>query len=185
MSGNGILIDMIKAVFIDRDGTLIEDVPYCSRVEDVRLFPGAAKAIALLSESGYKVIVVTNQSGIGRGYFSDQTVQDIHEHIKSQLALKGACIEAFYYCPHTPMDECGCRKPNPGLIIEAKSDFDIDLSQSFIVGDSLTDVEAGQKVGVVGVLLGSGHGNDSRLMPDHVAAGILGAAEWIVSQPTK
>ena len=176
---------MIKAVFLDRDGTLIEDVPYCSRVEDVRLFPGAAKAITLLIKSGYKVIVVTNQSGIGRGYFPDQAVYDIHEHIKSQLAFKGAFIDAFYYCPHIPMDECECRKPNSGLIIEAKNDFDIELNQSFIVGDSLTDVEAGQKVGVVGVLLGSGHGNDSRLMPDHVAAGILEAAEWIVSQPIK
>ena len=151
-----------SAVFLDRDGTLIEDVPYCSRVEDVRLFPGAAKAITLLIKSGYKVIVVTNQSGIGRGYFPDQAVYDIHEHIKSQLAFKGAFIDAFYYCPHIPMDECECRKPNPGLLLQASDKYGIDLSETYMIGDKSTDIEAADRAGCKSILVNQNYSNISR-----------------------
>src|SRR5688572_16257077 len=111
------------AVFIDRDGTLIEEVNYLSRVEDLRLFPYSHEAVNLLKKSGFLIIVVTNQSGIGRGIYEPDDMQAIHDKIQEQLS---GAIDAFYFCPHLPCDGCTCRKPNPGMIESASNDFDID-----------------------------------------------------------
>jgi histidinol-phosphate phosphatase family protein len=141
-----------KAVFLDRDGTIARDVPYCSRPEDFELLPGAADGIKLLNEHGFKVVVVTNQSGIARGYFTEGTLAEIHDKMITLLAEHGAHVDAIYYCPHHPDDNCDCRKPKPKMVLQAAIDLDIDLSQSYVIGDNEMDVElarhAGCKAGI-------------------------------------
>jgi histidinol-phosphate phosphatase family protein len=144
---------MNKVVFFDRDGTIAKDVPYCSRPEQFELLPGAGKAIRGLNQAGFKVIIITNQSGIARGYFTEETLGKIHEKMRNDLAEYGAFIDAIYYCPHHPDDNCDCRKPKPGLILRAAAEHDIDLSKSFFIGDSDKDIEAGQAAGCRTVLL--------------------------------
>jgi D,D-heptose 1,7-bisphosphate phosphatase len=134
-----------KAVFIDRDGTINRDVPYCSRPEDFELLPGVGEGIRLLKEAGYKIIVITNQSGIARGYFTREMLDNIHTRMNAELAKYHASIDAIYYCPHHPDDNCDCRKPKPKMIFEAARDQKLDLAQSFVIGDSEKDVEMGIK----------------------------------------
>jgi histidinol-phosphate phosphatase family protein len=165
-----------KAVFLDRDGTIARDVPYCSRPEDFELLPGATEGIKLLNEHGFKVVVVTNQSGIARGYFTERTLAEIHDKMITQLAEHGAHVDAIYYCPHHPDDNCDCRKPKPRMVFQAARDLDIDLSQSYVIGDSEMDVElarqAGCKTGIrVGELGGAG---------DWEAASLRDAVEQIL-----
>lgn len=143
------------AIFLDRDGTLIEEVNFLSRVEDLRLFPFTADAVKLLKDSGYLVIVVTNQSGIGREIY---TVDDMHAiHAQIQAELDNA-IDAFYFCPHLPDDGCKCRKPGLGMIESALADFDIDLEGSWMVGDKKIDVETGQIGNMSTALVLTGYG---------------------------
>lgn len=118
---------MHKAVFLDRDDTIARDVPYCSRPEDFELLPEAGEDIFLLNESGYKVIVITNQSGIARGYFTEVMLEMIHQRMRTALAVFGASMDGIYYCPHHPDNECDCRKPKPGLVFKAAWEHDIDL----------------------------------------------------------
>ena len=132
---------MHKAVFLDRDGTIARDVPYCSRPEDFELLPGVAEGIKLLNEHDFKVVVVTNQSGIARGYFTERMLAEIHNKMITQLAEHGAHVDAIYYCPHHPDDKCECRKPKPKMLFQAAIDLDINLSQSYVIGDSKMDVE--------------------------------------------
>lgn len=141
------------AVFLDRDGTIARDVPYCSRPEDFALLPGAGKAIKLLNDAGFKVIVITNQSGVSRKYFSEEILVKIHRKMMNDLAGFGARIDAIYYCPHHPDDDCDCRKPKPGLILKAAQEHNIDLVASYIVGDKPQDIEAGIAAGCQTVLL--------------------------------
>ncbi len=151
---------MNRAVFIDRDGTIAKDVPYCSRPEDFVLLPGAAEGIRLLKEKGFKVVLITNQSGIARGYFTEETLARIHEKMQQELAKCGACVDAVYYCPHHPEDNCDCRKPKPKLVLQAARDLDIDLSQSYVIGDSEMDVELAKQAGCAGaVRIGQQAGN--------------------------
>ena len=138
---------MHKAVFLDRDGTIARDVPYCSRPEDFELLPDAAEGIKLLNEHGFKVVIVTNQSGIARGYFTEVILARIHEKMVTELAEQGAHIDAIYYCPHHPDDNCDCRKPKPKMVIHAAQDLDIDLSQSYVIGDSEIDTELARQAG--------------------------------------
>ncbi len=140
----------VKAVFLDRDGTIIEDVHYLSRLEDIKLMPLAKEGLALLKECGYKLIVVTNQSGIGRGYFSEEFVKKTHDVLNGML---DNMIDAFYFCPHKPEDNCSCRKPKPGMIEQAIGDFGIDRSKSYVVGDKETDVELGLNAGITPLLV--------------------------------
>ena len=169
-----------RAVFIDRDGTMAKDVHYCRRPEDFKLFPRTAKAIKLMSDYGFKVIVVTNQSGIARGYFTAETLSRIHDNMKQGLAREDAFVDAIYYCPHHPDDNCDCRKPKPGLVLQATGDHDIVLSRSFVVGDLLMDVGLGRAVGARTILISQE--KSSELMPNHIAADLYQAAEWIVRQ---
>lgn len=133
------------AAFLDRDGTIIEDVEYIARPEEVRLLPGAAKAIQLLNEAGVPVIIVSNQSGIGRGYFTYEDFQRVQSRVEELLRADGAHIDAIYICPHAPVDPpaCSCRKPAVGLFERAAREHDLDLVHSWYAGDKWRDVEPG------------------------------------------
>lgn len=151
---------MKKAIFLDRDGTITVDSGFVHKEEDLELLPGAAEAIRLANEHRFMVVVVTNQSGVARGYFTEEDVRAFNSHLALALAEQGARIDAFYYCPHHPeasiptyRKACFCRKPQPGLILQAARELDIDLSQSWVVGDSLRDVEAGKRAGCRTILL--------------------------------
>jgi histidinol-phosphate phosphatase family protein len=173
-----------RAVFLDRDDTMARDVPYCSRPEDFELFPNTAKAIKLLNEHGYSVIVVTNQSGVARGYFTEDVLDQIHRKMLRQLAEEGARIDGIYYCPHHPDENCECRKPKPQMVLQAVNEHDIDLKRSFMVGDKPMDIRLGQNVGCRTVLIPSDAGeNDSKSsLPDYTATDLYQAALWIINQ---
>jgi D-glycero-D-manno-heptose 1,7-bisphosphate phosphatase len=144
-----------KTVFLDRDGTLIEEVNFLHRIDDLRFFPYTDEAVKLLKESGYRVIVVTNQSGIAREIFSEAEMHGIHNAIQNHLTKK---IDAFYFCPHFPDDGCSCRKPNLGMIEQACKDFEIDLENSWMIGDKLLDVELGFKANIKTAMVKTGYG---------------------------
>ena len=172
-----------RAVFVDRDGTMAKDVSYCSRPEDFKLFSTTPQAIRLLNEHGFRVIVITNQSGIARGYFTEETLAKIHEKMKRDLAQQGAWVDAIYYCPHHPDDNCECRKPKPKLVLQATDDFDIDLERSFVVGDLPMDIELGRLAGCRTILINespSKEGDETR-NPDAIASDLSGAAQKILS----
>jgi len=175
-----------KAVFIDRDGTIARDVPYCSRPEDFELLPGVAEGIRLLNEHGFKVVVVTNQSGIARGYFTEEMLAKIHDKMRTELAKHGACVDAIYYCPHHPDDECECRKPKPKMLLQAASDLDIDLKQSYIIGDKDMDIEMGRRAGCKTILIAEKNKKrelDKQVrFPDYVASRVSAAAQWIIAE---
>lgn len=176
-----------KAVFLDRDGTMAVDVPYCRRPEDFVLFPDTAKAINLLHEHGFKVIVVTNQSGVARGYFTEETLAQIHEKMKRDLAKEGAWVDGIYYCPHHPDDNCDCRKPKPKLVLQAVKEHNLDLKRSFVVGDLEMDVGLGKAVGCRTILiaLNSGDGDPKQTTPDYIAPDLYEAAQWMVRRKGK
>lgn len=167
-----------RAVFLDRDGTMAKDVHYCSDPADFQLFPNTAKAVKLLNEHDFKVIVITNQSGIARGYFTEETLAQIHEKMKGELAKESAWVDAIYYCPHHPDDNCNCRKPKPKLLLQAVKDFDIDLERSFVVGDLQMDVDLGKVVICKTILIKQG---DEIVDADAVAADLLEAAGEILA----
>lgn len=150
---------MKKALFLDRDGVLNVDTGYLHKVEDLQWIKGAKEALKMAVDAGYELIVVTNQSGIARGYYTEQDVQALHEHMGNELAAIGAPVRAFYYCPHHVegtvkeyTQECNCRKPLPGMIEQAINDWHIDPYMSFMVGDRESDMEAAQRAGVRGYL---------------------------------
>jgi histidinol-phosphate phosphatase family protein len=147
-----------KAVFLDRDGTICEDVNYLSRAKDLRIFPFVAEAIKLLNNNNFLVILITNQSGIARGYFDENTLCEIHEKLVSELALQGAALDQIYFCPHNTDDNCKCRKPKIGMIEQATEDFAIDLEKSWTIGDKAIDVELGFNAGTKTTLVLTGYG---------------------------
>lgn len=171
------------AVFIDRDGTLVEEVNFLSRVEDLRLFDFTRVAVEQLKSAGYLVIVVTNQSGIGRGIYDEAAMHSIHERMQSVL---GGAIDAFYFCPHLPNDGCECRKPGLGMINAACDEFAIDLSSSWIVGDKKIDVETGVNAGIKNAMVLTGYGSDHRAVlehsPDIVADDLLAVVSQILAK---
>lgn len=153
------------AVFLDRDGTINVEKDYLYRPNDFEFISGAPQAIARLKQAGYKVIVVTNQSGVARGYFTENEVHLLHDYIQRELARFDCAIDAFYICPHHPEHgqgsykvDCSCRKGQPGMILQAASDHGIDLSRSFMVGDKRADVEAGRAAGCRSILVRTGYG---------------------------
>jgi len=171
-----------RTVFLDRDGTIAPDASYCSRPEDFEVFPGAAEAVRLLNEHGFRAVVITNQSGIARGYFDEEALARIHHKMLGELAEHGARIEAVYHCPHHPDDGCRCRKPGTALFERASEELDIDFSGSFMVGDTQADIDAGRAVGCRTVLVTTGprQGSDVTRPADHTAGSLLEAARWIV-----
>jgi D-glycero-D-manno-heptose 1,7-bisphosphate phosphatase len=172
-----------KAVFLDRDGTICEDVNYLSRAEDLRIFPFAAEAIKLLNSSNFLVILITNQSGIARGYFDENALREIHEKLVSELASQGAMLDRIYFCPHNTGDNCNCRKPKTGMIELANEDFPIDLEMSWTIGDKVIDVELGFNTGTKTALVLTGYGRKEieNLMekPDLVVENFWEAAKII------
>jgi D-glycero-D-manno-heptose 1,7-bisphosphate phosphatase len=183
------------AVFLDRDGTLIEDVGYLRAVRDVALFPWTVDAVRALNRAGFPVVVITNQSGIARGILSEAIVADVHRHLSSVLEAGGARIDAYYYCPHHPDGSvapfavrCGCRKPGRGLIDRASADLGLDPARSFVVGDKWLDVGAARASGGRGVLVRTGYGATEELQPqagltaDAVVDNLVEAASWILRQ---
>ena len=168
------------AVFIDRDGTIIEDRDYCSNPSDVKIFPGVAAALEHLKSKGFKLIIITNQSGIGRRLFTTEQYRSVEADVLRQLGKD--CIDATYFCPHMPDESCGCRKPAPGMVTEAARDHGIDLSRSFLVGDKESDVECGRNAGVRTVRVKTGPESDTTgSKADWIAADLPAAAEIILS----
>jgi len=176
------------AVFVDRDGTLIEEKNYLSNPADVELVPGAAEAVRGLRAAGFRVVVISNQAGVARGFFGEDAVRAVHARIDALLGREGAAIDGYYFCPHHPdfSGECRCRKPKPGMLEDAARDLDLDLSRSYMVGDRLTDVEAGGRLGLPGLLVLTGYGASERdpqspeAHPAAVVADLGAAAEWIL-----
>jgi D-glycero-D-manno-heptose 1,7-bisphosphate phosphatase len=168
------------AIFIDRDGTIIHDADYLSSINELEVFDFARESLSMLREKGYLIIVISNQSGIGRGMFDSAAVHAIHREINERL---GGFIDAFYFCPHVPDDGCECRKPAIGLLRQATDDFDIDIPNSWVIGDKRSDVELGFNAGTATALVMTGYGETElpRLerMPDLVAADLLAAARDI------
>lgn len=171
------------AVFLDRDGTVIEDRNYLGDPAGVRLMPGAGEAIARLNRSGLPVVLVTNQSGIGRGYFGENDYAAVHSRLVSLLAEAGASITAAYHCPHAPDADppCDCRKPLDGLFRRAAADLDIDLSSSVYIGDRARDVEPGTRAGGRGIIIGSAASREGPIPAGaEVAADLAEAVERIL-----
>ena len=175
------------AVFLDRDGTLIEEVNYLSRVEDLRLYSYTADSVKLLKDNGFLLIVVTNQSGIGRGVYSEADMHSIHEAIQAEL---GGAIDAFYFCPHLPDEGCKCRKPGLGMIKAAMAEFEIDLENSWMIGDKKIDVETGHAASLSTSLVSTGYGTEHKAlleMPPTIFSTDMGDAvrKIVASIPSK
>lgn len=185
---------MNKAVFLDRDGTINEEMGYINHISRFKIFDYFFPALKLLKNSGYKVIIITNQSGIARGYFKESLVKEIHLSLLINAKNEGTEIDGIYYCPHhkdgTVAEysfECNCRKPKPGLLLQAKKEHDIDLSHSFMIGDRYKDMEFAFKNGLKTIMVMTGYGlgeftyqKDSwRQYPDFICDNILKAAETI------
>ncbi len=182
------------AVFLDRDGTLIEEVGYLDRPERVQLYPWSIDAIRALNRAGVRIVIVTNQSGIARGFFTEAVVEQVHARIAEMLAEGGARIDAYYYCPHHPDGKvpqfaraCECRKPGRALVDRAQRELGIDPRRSFTVGDRWLDVALARTIGARGVLVRTGYGAGEEQRPpdglaaDAVADNLAGAASWILT----
>jgi len=150
-----------RAVFLDRDGTIIEDVDYLTQIDQLRILPGVPQALRRLKEAGFLLIVVTNQSAVARGWLTEEKLAEIHAELNRRLKAEGAAVDAFYHCPHLPDGSvgryarvCDCRKPAPGLFLRAAEEWGIDLSRSYAVGDAQRDVEAARRAGCFAILLG-------------------------------
>ena len=185
---------MNRAVFIDRDGTISEEVGYINHLSRFRLFPYSAAALKQLHDNGYLAIVITNQAGVARGYFSEEMVQAIHKQMTKDLETSGARLDAIYYCAHHPTVgeppyqlDCDCRKPKPGLLLRAARDYDIDLANSWMIGDRYSDIELAANAGVKSALVLSGYGRGEwehqrdnwTIQPDLVAEDLLAAVNQI------
>jgi D-glycero-D-manno-heptose 1,7-bisphosphate phosphatase len=183
-------------VFIDRDGTVSEEVGYVNHVSRFRLFPWTAAAIKKLNQAGLKAILVTNQAGVARGYFKEEMIAQVHERLIEELQQAGAYLDGIYYCPHHPnagtppyRADCDCRKPKPGLLERAAREHEIDLTRSFMIGDKYSDVQLAQRVGSRGVMVMTGYGRgeyeyqreDWSTMPDRIAEDLNEAIDWIIS----
>jgi D-glycero-D-manno-heptose 1,7-bisphosphate phosphatase len=154
------------AIFLDRDGTMNEAVGYVNHSSRFSLFPWTVSAVRTIKEAGYLAVVVTNQSGVGRGYFSESLLDEVHHSLRSTLKEGGAELDGLYACLHGPEDACGCRKPKPGMLLEAAEDLEIDLTRSWMVGDTYRDLEAGWNAGARAALVRTGSDEGSFLY-DH------------------
>jgi D-glycero-D-manno-heptose 1,7-bisphosphate phosphatase len=171
-------------VFLDRDGTLIVEKHYLADPDQVQLIDGAAAALRRLRESGYGVAVITNQSGLGRGYFDAERLEAVHARMRELLAREGARLDGIYVCPHTPDEGCSCRKPAAGLVEMAARDHQFERQRSFIIGDKSCDIECGKNAGIVSILVRTGYGREMETeigaSADHVADSLPEAVEWIL-----
>lgn len=186
-----------RAIIMDRDGTVCDEVGYVNHVDRIRLLPRSAEAIRKANEAGFQTVVVTNQAGVARGYFAETLVEDVHDRVREMLARDGARLDGIYYCPHHPevgpppyRAACDCRKPRPGMLLRARDEMGIDLASSYMVGDSVRDVEAGHRAGTTTILVLTGYGKGELeyhahawpVRPHHVAGDLLDAVDWILDR---
>jgi len=182
----------LKAVFLDKDGTLIPDIPYNVDGNLVTLDEGVVEGLQLLQSYGYLLVIVTNQSGLAHGYFTLEQLDTVRNTIKKMCSKIGIYLDGFYYCPHHPNGtipgykaECECRKPQPGLLLKAAGDMDIDLSSSWMIGDILNDVEAGNRAGCKTILINNGNETDwhsgAGRAPQYQARDLAEAARYILN----
>lgn len=184
-----------RAVFLDRDGTIIEDVDYLSDPDEIKLINGSIEGIKILNKMGFKTVIVTNQSGVARGFFTEDTVRLINNRLIEILKNRGAVIDGVYYCPHHPESsspqygiDCECRKPKTGMLESAASDLGIDLKGSYIIGDKAIDIELANRAGGTGILVKTGYGPKELSLaaarqasrPGFVAENLYDAALWIM-----
>lgn len=175
---------------MDRDGTINEEVGYLSRLEELKLFPETYEAVRLINERGMKAIVVTNQSGVARGFLDEEFIDTVHLRINEMLKEGNAFIDQFYYCPHHPMYgkppykiSCDCRKPKPGMLLRAAEEFQIDLAESYMIGDMIKDLQAGHNAGIEkAILVKTGYGKNvvEAGTAAYIARDILDAVTWIM-----
>ena len=181
-----------KAIFLDKDGTLIPDVPYNVDPDKISLSPNTVDGLLALQQQGFMLLIISNQSGIARGFFDHDALVIVEQKIQSLLQKYGLSLAGFYYCPHHPESviaryrlDCTCRKPKPGLILEAGLDHQIDLSQSWLIGDILHDIEAGHRAGCKAILINNGNETDwemnSQRIPDAMVQNIDEAAMYILN----
>ncbi len=175
-----------KAVFLDRDGVINKEVGYLSSVDKFELIEGTITALEILKKKKFLLIIISNQAGIARGYYSEKTLAEIHEKMKNILKDNNIILDDIFYCPHHPnfTGPCDCRKPKPGMILRAKEKYKIDLSDSFMVGDTLNDIEAGFNAGCQTVLVLTGYGEDerkkeSKISPNYIFKNLLEFAKTI------
>lgn len=201
---------MDKVVFLDRDGTLNEEIHYLHKPEDLHLLPGVREGLSLLKHHGFKLVVVTNQAGVARGYYSEADVEALHQHLNGMLKAEslltcvagkenaGTEIDHYFYCPHHPVHglgkykrECRCRKPETGMFEMAEEFFLVDKNHSYMIGDKFLDTEAGRRYGVTSILVGTGYGkelkenleeNQCSKYYDHYAENFMDAANWITKR---
>jgi D-glycero-D-manno-heptose 1,7-bisphosphate phosphatase len=186
-----------RAIIMDRDGTICEEVGYVNHLDRLRLLPRSAEAIRRANGAGFQTVVVTNQAGVARGYFAESLVEEVHDRLRQLLAGSEARLDGIYYCPHHPdvgppeyRRACDCRKPRPGLLNRARDEMGIDLGSSYMIGDSFRDIETGRRVGATTVLVKTGYGEGELAyqshtwpaQPDHVAADLLDAVAWILDR---
>ncbi len=186
-----------RAVFLDRDGTINEEMGYMNHLERFVLLPHVGQAIRLLNQNGLKAVVITNQSGVARGYFPESLVHRIHHKMQDLLKMEGAHLDGVYYCPHHPevgsppyRQKCRCRKPATGLVEEAVKALDIDCSKSYVIGDRGLEIEIAHQIRAKGILVLTGYGKGEweylrdqwSVKPDHVAPNLYEAVQWILLQ---
>ncbi len=164
-----------KAIFLDRDGVINKEVSYLSNPEMFEFIEGSIEALKILKQKTYLLIIITNQAGIARGYFTEETLKAIHKKMINNLIQNGVELDDIYYCPHHPdfTGSCGCRKPNPGMILKAKLKYNIDLTQSYVIGDTLNDIQTGQAANCKTVLVLTGYGKEEQkkigsIIPDMI-----------------
>lgn len=185
------------AVFLDRDGTVIEEVGYLDNIGQLKLIPGTARAIGLLNKAGIPVIMITNQSGVARGYFSESLVEQLHQRLNELLEAESAYLDAIYYCPHHPTKgtgpyrrACNCRKPHPGMVEQAIDDLQLGKRRLFVVGDKCVDMELANQIRAEGILVLTGYGKKAQeqleqktgTRPAFIAIDLLQAVQWIISR---
>lgn len=186
---------MKKAIFIDKDGTLISDVPYNVDPDKIVLTDGAVEGLRLLQRKGYALIVISNQAGVAHGYFAEEDLEPVIFRLHRLLGSAGITLNGFYYCPHHPMGKlsqytvsCNCRKPAPGMILKAAADMNISLQASWMIGDILHDVEAGNRAGCQSVLINNGNETvwemNEHSRPAYIAKDLLEAARLIINHST-
>ena len=180
---------MSRLVVLDRDGTLIEERPYLADPQAVVLLPNVAEALRALQEHGFRLVVASNQSGVGRGYFGLEVVERVNHRLRELLAREGVTLDGMYVCPHRPADGCDCRKPGTGLLQKAAREMGASSASAFVVGDKECDIEMGRRAGATAFLVRTGWGQQTAeagaALPDDIADDLLGAARVILAAPAE
>jgi len=180
----------MKTIFLDRDGVINENLnnDYVKRWDEFRFLPKAKEAIKILTDADWSIIIISNQAGIGRGIVSAQAVEEINTRMIDEIERCGGKVKAVYYCPHRPDENCECRKPKPGMLLRAAREFGIELSKSYLIGDSITDIQAGAQAGCTTVLVKTGWGKEHlekrgewSVNPNYIASDLCEAAELLLS----